>query len=299
MSANTAQMKQDKEMSAAMKDLRRMGRVIVSRPGVTVGVFILLMVIICAVFARWISPFDPDKTNMAQVLVQPGVQGHLLGTDNLGRDIVSRLIFGAQTALIVGFICTFLSAIIGVTLGITAGYFGRWVSMGIMRVVDAVMAFPNVLLALLISSVLGGGIQNVIIALTVGAIAVYVRITNGLTLSLKENDYVLAGRAMGASNLRQMLTHIFPNLLAPIIVQMTLQLGFVVLAEAGLSFLGVGIAPPTSAWGSMVFQGYVYLETNPIISLAPGVAIMLVVFAVNMVGDGLRDALDPKLRGKI
>jgi peptide/nickel transport system permease protein len=299
MSANMVQMKQDKQMSPAMKDLRRMGRVLVSRPGVTVGVCILLAVIIFAVFAKWIAPFDPDRTNMTQVLVQPGVQGHLLGTDNLGRDIVSRLIFGAQTALIVGFICTFLSAIIGVTLGITAGYFGKWVSTGIMRVVDAIMAFPNVLLALLIASILGGGIQNVVIALTVGAIAVYVRITNGLTLSLKENDYVLAGRAMGASNLRQMLTHIFPNLLAPVIVQMTLQLGFVILAEAGLSFLGVGIAPPTSAWGSMVFQGYVYLETNPFISLAPGVAIMLVVFAVNMVGDGLRDALDPKLRGKI
>ncbi len=299
MSANIAQVNQDKQMSAAMKDLRRMGRVIISRPGVTVGVCILLLVIICAVFAPWISPFDPDKTNMAEVLLQPGEKGHLLGTDNLGRDIVARLIFGARTALIVGFICTFLSAIIGITLGITAGYFGKWVSTAIMRVVDAIMSFPNVLLALLIASVLGGGIQNVIIALTVGAIAVYVRITNGLTLSLKENDYVLAGRAMGASNLRQMVTHIFPNLLAPVIVQMTLQLGFVVLAEAGLSFLGVGIAPPTSAWGSMVFQGYVYLETNPVISLAPGVAIMLVVFGVNMVGDGLRDALDPKLRGKI
>jgi len=299
MAANISQINQEKQMSAVAKDLRRFGRVIVSRPGVTAGVCILLMVIFCAVFAQWIAPFDPDKTNMTQVLLQPGEQGHLLGTDNLGRDIVSRLIYGARTALIVGFICSFLSASIGVTLGITAGYFGGWVSTAIMRVVDAVMSFPNVLLALLISSVLGGGIQNVIIALTVGSIVIYIRITNGLTLSLKENDYVLAGRAMGASNLRQMFTHIFPNLLAPVIVQMTLQLGFVILAEAGLSFLGVGIAPPTSAWGSMVFQGYVYLETNPIISLAPGMAIMLVVFAVNMVGDGLRDALDPKLRGKI
>lgn len=282
-----------------VSEWRRLLRVLLSRPGVTAGCFILLLVIIAAIFAKWLAPFPPNKIDMTAVMVQPGVGGHLLGTDDLGRDIVSRLIYGARTALIVGFITTAISAVVGVSLGISAGYFGRWVNAVIMRITDAVMSFPNVLLALVIAAVLGGGIRNVIIALSIGSICPYIRITNGLTLSIKENDYVLAGRAMGASNIRQMATHILPNALAPIIVQMTLQLGFVILAEAGLSFLGVGISAPTAAWGSMVFQGYVYLQTNPVISLAPGFAIMLVVFAFNMVGDGLRDALDPKLRGKI
>jgi peptide/nickel transport system permease protein len=282
-----------------ISEWRRLARVFTSRPTVTAGGIILLLVVICAVFAKWLAPFPPNQIDMTASMVQPGVRGHLLGTDDLGRDILSRLIYGSQVALMVGMIATALSAAIGVSLGITAGYFGRGVNMVIMRITDAMMSFPNILLALIIAAVLGGGTSNLIIALTVGSIPGYIRITNGLTLGIKENEYVLAGRAMGASNLRQMATHILPNALAPIIVQMTLQIGMLILAEAGLSFLGVGISPPTSAWGSMVYQGYVYLETNPVISLAPGVAIMLVVFAFNMVGDGLRDALDPKLRGKI
>lgn len=286
-------------MSPRVSEWRRVLRILTSRPGVAAGCFILLLVLIAAVFAKWLAPFNPNQINMAEVLVQPGIGGHLLGTDNLGRDIVSRLIYGARIALIVGFITTAISAAIGVTVGLIAGYFGRWVNMIIMRLTDTLMSIPRVLLALVIAAVLGGGIQNLIIALVVGSLPSYIRITNGLTISLIENDYVLAGRAMGAGNIRQMLTHVLPNALAPIIVQMTLQFGFVILSEAGLSFLGVGIKPPTAAWGSMIYQGYTYLQTNPIISLAPGVAIMLVVFAFNMVGDGLRDVLDPKLRGKI
>jgi peptide/nickel transport system permease protein len=282
-----------------VSEWRRVTRVFTSRPTVTIGGIILLLVVICAVFAKWLAPFPPNQIDMTASMVQPGVRGHLLGTDDLGRDILSRLIYGSQVALTVGLTATTLSAIIGVSLGITAGYFGKWGNMVIMRITDAMMSFPNILLALIIAAVLGGGTRNLIIALTIGTIPGYVRMTNGLTLGIKENEYVLAGRAMGASPLRQMVTHILPNALSPIIVQMTLQLGMLILAESGLSFLGVGISPPTSAWGSMVYQGYVYLETNPVISLAPGVAIMLVVFAFNMVGDGLRDALDPKLRGKL
>jgi peptide/nickel transport system permease protein len=166
-----------------------------------------------------------------------------------------------------------------------------------MRFMDALMGFPMILLSLVIAAVLGGGIHNVIIALSVATIPGYARTIHGLTLSIKENDYIMAQRAMGAGNLRTMIVHILPNALPPMIVLVTLQLGALILAEAGLSFLGIGIKPPGAAWGAMVYDGYRYLRTSPVLSFAPGLAIMLVVFAFNMVGDGLRDALDPRLRG--
>lgn len=171
--------------------------------------------------------------------------------------------------------------------------------MLIMRFVDALMTFPMLLLALLIASILGGGIQNVIIALTIGTIAPYARIVNGQTLSAKENDYVLASHSIGASDTRVIFRHIFPNVVPTLIVLVTMQLGTLILAEAGLSFLGIGIKPPGAAWGGMINDGYKYLLTNPVLSFAPGICIMLVVFGFMMVGDGLRDALDPRLRGSL
>ena len=162
---------------------------------------------------------------------------------------------------------------------------------------DALMGFPMILLALILAAVLGGGIWNVIIALSVATLPGYARVMNGLTLSIRENDYILAERAMGATSARTMLRHILPNAMPPMIVLVTLQLGFLILAEAGLSFLGIGIKPPGAAWGAMVSDGYRYMLSNPVLSFAPGLAIMVVVFAFNMVGDGLRDALDPRLRG--
>jgi peptide/nickel transport system permease protein/oligopeptide transport system permease protein len=166
-----------------------------------------------------------------------------------------------------------------------------------MRVMDALMGFPMLILAMLLAAVLGAGIQNVIIALTVATVPGYARVMNGLALSLKENDYVLAERSMGAGNWRVMLGHILPNAMPPMIVLVTLQLGGIIMAEAALSFLGIGIKPPGAAWGAMVNDGYRYLLTHPMLSFAPGIAIMVVVFAFNMIGDGLRDALDPRLRG--
>jgi peptide/nickel transport system permease protein len=167
----------------------------------------------------------------------------------------------------------------------------------IMRTMDSLMCFPGFLLVLLLAALLGGGIQNVIVALSIGAVPGYARVTCGLTLSLRENDYVLAQKSMGSGNWRVMLRHILPNAFPPLLVIITMQLGGLILAEAGLSFLGIGIKPPGAAWGSMVNDGYKYLLQAPVLSFAPGVAIMLVVFAFNMVGDGLRDALDPRLRG--
>jgi ABC-type dipeptide/oligopeptide/nickel transport system permease subunit len=265
---------------------------------VRIGLAILLIMILAAIFAPLIAPYSPTKTELSSSLAGPS-RAHLLGTDFLGRDTLSRLIYGARTALIVGFAATTFSAVVGVILGLLAGYFGGFVSAIIMRVIDALLALPLILLALVVAAVLGGGLKNVIIALSIGGVCPYARLMQGVVSSTRENDYVLVGRAMGASNLRIMGAHVLPNSMASIIVMMTLQFGGLILAEAGLSFLGVGIEPPTAAWGSMINDGYPVLMTEPLLSLAPGICVMLVVFAFNMVGDGLREALDPRLRGTI
>ena len=197
----------------------------------------------------------------------------------------------------VGFISVGIASIIGVTLGVISGYFGGIVNMFIMRAMDAFMCFPMILLALVIAAVLGGGIHNVIIALSVAIIPGYARVTHGLTLSIRENDYIMAGRSMGSNNWRLMFRHILPNAFPPLIVLITMQIGAAILAEAGLSYLGIGITPPDPSWGAMVNDGFKFLRVNPLLSFIPGIAIMLVVFAFSMVGDGLRDALDPRLRG--
>jgi peptide/nickel transport system permease protein len=275
---------------------RRFRRVFFQRKLVMFGLVVLLLLLFTAIFAEWLAPHDPYRGNLADSLSQPSRQ-YPLGTDIQGRDTLSRLIFGARTALLVGFVTVGIAAIVGITLGLVAGHFGGFIGMIIMRIMDALMGFPMLLLALVIAAVLGSGIHNVIIALSVATTPGYARTMYGLTLSIRENDYVLAQRAMGASSLRIVAGHILPNALPPMIVLVTLQLGTLILAEAGLSFLGIGIKPPGAAWGAMVLDGSRYLLTNPVLSFAPGLAIMLVVFAFNMVGDGLRDALDPRLRG--
>ncbi len=284
------------EAPPRVSEWRRFRRVFFQRKIVFFGLLVLIVLGLAAAFAPWISPYDPYKGNMRAVLLQPNAE-HLLGTDPLGRDTLSRLIYGSRTALLVGFTTVTFAAVAGVILGLTAGYFGGITNMIIMRIMDLFLSFPMIILALFIAALLGGGIQNVIIALGIGALPGYARVMHGLTLSIRENDYILAGRAMGSSNSRTMLSHILPNALPPMIVLITLQLGSIILAEAGLSYLGIGIKPPGAAWGAMVNEGYRYLLTNIWLSVAPGLAIMLVVFAFNLVGDGLRDALDPRLRG--
>jgi ABC-type dipeptide/oligopeptide/nickel transport system permease subunit len=275
---------------------QRFKRVFFQRKIVLFGLVILILLLITAVFAPLLSPFDPNQINMVESLQQPSMS-HLLGTDLQGRDTLSRLIYGSRTALIIGFGSVILAGIIGISLGMIAGYVGGVANMIIMRFMDALMGFPMILLALLLTAVLGSGMINVIIALSIATIPGYARVMHGQTLSVKENDFILAQRSMGSSTIRTMFRHILPNELPPMIVLITLQLGSLILAEAGLSFLGVGIQPPNTAWGAMVADGRRYLLSYPWLSLAPGAAIMLVVFAFNLVGDGLRDALDPKLRG--
>jgi peptide/nickel transport system permease protein len=286
------------EGPARFSEWRRFRRVFFSRGMVRFGLTVLLLLLFTAAFAPLLAPYDPYKPGAGGSLLQP-CSKHLLGTDLLGRDTLSRLIYGSRTVLMVGFLSVGIASIIGVTLGMVSGYFGGIANAIIMRSVDAFMCFPMILLALVIAALLGGGIHNVIIALSVAIIPGYARVTRGLTLSIRENDYILAERSMGASNLRTMVMHILPNAMPPLIVLMTMQLGNLILAEAGLSFLGIGIEPPGAAWGAMVNDGYKYLIRNPTLSFAPGLAIMLVVFAFNIVGDALRDALDPRLRGRI
>jgi len=287
-----------KEGPPRVSEWRRFRRVFFQRRIVIFGILVLLVLAIAAIFAAWLVPYSPYDTDMRGTLQQPN-KAHLLGTDPLGRDTLSRLIYGTRTALIVGFTTVAIAVFAGILLGLIAGYFGGAVNMIIMRIMDLLISFPMIILALFIAALLGGGIQNVIIALGIGSLPGYARVMHGLTLSIRENDYVLAERAMGSSNLRTMLSHILPNALPPMIVLITIQLGGIILAEAGLSYLGIGIKPPGAAWGAMVNEGYRYLLTNPMLSFAPGLAIMLVVFAFNLVGDGLRDALDPRLRGTL
>ncbi len=277
---------------------RRFRRVFFGRKVVTFGLIIIALLIIAAVFAPVLAPYNPYEQDLNSLLLQPS-RAHILGTDALGRDTLSRVIYGAQVSLIVGITAILIAGAIGMALGLIAGYFGGMTNAIIMRCVDALMSLPMMVLVLVIASMLGGGLKNVVIALGISGVAMYARMMCGQTLSIRENDYIMAGRAMGASDIRIMMRHLLPNCFPPMIVLMTMQMGIMILAEAGLSFLGVGIEPPTAAWGAMVTDGYRYLFSNPMLSFAPGLAVMLVVFAFNMVGDGLRDALDPRLRGRI
>jgi peptide/nickel transport system permease protein len=277
-------------------ELKRFFKVFLGRGLVIFGLVIIVSFVVTAIFAPQIAPYDPIKRNLSESLQQPSSK-HLLGTDVLGRDTLSRLIYGTRISLIVGVVVVFIAGGIGVVLGAIAGYYGGIIGAVIMRLLDALMTIPMLLLALAIAALLGGGLKNIIIALGFGLIPGYARLMTSQVLVVKSLDYVMAAHSTGSSNLRIILRHIAPNCFAPILVLVTMMLGTTILAEAGLSFLGIGITPPTAAWGSMVTDGREYLLTNPMLSVAPGIAIMLVVFAFNMVGDGLIDALDPRLRG--
>jgi peptide/nickel transport system permease protein len=281
-----------------ISELRRFTKTFMGRPVVIFGSVVILIVLVCAIFPHLIAPYDPNKQDLNSVL-KPMSSTHLLGTDSLGRDMFSRIIYGSRTALIIATCAIASGAVAGIVLGLMAGYFGGWTNTIIMRFIDALMAFPGMLLALTIAALLGGGMVMVIIALGVSGIPIYARVMCSMAMSIRENDYVLASRSLGASNSRIMFSHILKNAIPPVIVIMTINIGMTIMAEAGLSFLGIGIKEPQIAWGSLVNDGYKYLLSYPVISIAPGVAILLVVFAFNMVGDGLRDAIDPSLRGTL
>ena len=280
------------------REFRRFMRVFFSRGVVVFGIVIIVLFLATAAFASLMAPYDPYEQDLTQSLRMPS-SAHLLGTDTLGRDTLSRIIYGTRYSLMVGVIALGIAAVVGMILGLFAGYFGGWVQATIMRLMDSLMAFPMILLAMVAAGMLGAGLKNVMVALGIALVPGYARMMCGQALSVKENDYILAERSIGASDRRIMFRHIFPNCLPPLIVMITMMMGTTMLAEAGLSFLGIGLEIPNAAWGGMISEGYKYVLTNPILSLAPGLALMLVVFSFNMVGDGLRDALDPRLRGTI
>jgi len=284
--------------SKHISEAGRVLRIFFGRKLAVVGLFFVLLLVITAIFAPWIAPYGPDEMDLLNSLQQPSWQ-HLLGTDSMGRDVLSRVIYGSRTSLIIGIIAVSFSAIVGEAMGLVAAHFGGIVFTIIMRFTDALMSIPMMINALVIAMLLGSGLRNVIIALAIGGLAGQCRMMCGMAMSIKQNDYIAAGRSFGASDLRLMLRHILPNAFPPLLVMITMNLGMVILAEAALSFLGIGIVAPMCAWGSMISEGYKYLLTNPVLSFAPGLAIMVVVFGFNMMGDGLRDSLDPKLRGTL
>jgi len=286
------------EIAPAQSELRRVVRVFFGRKLAVVGLVLIVLLILTAIFAPWLAPYPPNDIDMAQTLAKPSAE-HWLGTDNLGRDVLSRIIYGARTSIIIAVGATAVSVILGETLGLIAAHFGGIVFQIIMRIIDALMAVPMLLVALIMASLLGGGVRNVILALGVGMLPVHARMMCAQAFTVKQNDYILAAKAMGMGDLRIMFQEIVPNAFPALVVVITVGLGAVILAEAGLSFLGVGVMPPYPAWGRMISDGYKYILSNPALALSPGAAIMLVVFGFNMMGDGLRDALDPRLRGVV
>ena len=265
-------------------------------PKAAVGATILTLLILMALFAGVIAPYDPTLQNFDESLVNPS-SDHLLGTDRLGRDVFSRIIHGSRISLRIGFIAVGIAAVVGLPLGILAGFFGGWVDEVLMRLTDAMIAFPNLIFLLGVVAVLGPGVVNVMIALGLNSFPIYARLIRAQSLSIKERDFVTAARSLGASNSRIIAKHILPNAAQPLVVQGSLALGTAVLAESGLSFLGIGIEPPTPTWGVIISEGFPVIRTNWWISVAPGFFIVAFVFSVNLMGDRLRDVLDPRLRG--
>ncbi len=259
------------------------------------GLYLILILAMVAVFADLLAPYDPIRV-VADSALQSPTRDHLLGTDPLGRDILSRLIHGARISLRVGLVSVGIAALCGTTLGLLAGYYGRWLDLIIMRLIDLLLAFPNVLLALVIIAVLGPGIFNLMIAVGISATPGYGRLVRGSVLSIKENTYVEAAVAVGAPDQVIIRRHILPNVLAPVIIFSTLGMAGAILTGAALSFLGLGVQPPTPEWGTMLSEGRNYLRIAWWIATFPGLAIMVTVLSINMLGDGLRDALDPRMK---
>ena len=257
------------------------------------GLTIVLLYIFIAIFASLIAPHDPLQIFSGQLRKPPGPQ-FLMGTDEVGRDILSRIIFGSRVSMRVGLISVGIAATCGTIVGLIAGYAGGWFDLLTMRVIDVLLAFPGILLAIAIVAVLGPGLDNVMIAVGIEAIPAYVRTVRASTLSVREQDFVLAARAAGAPAHRVVARHILPNVLAPVIVLMTVGVGLAILTAAGLSFIGIGAQPPTPEWGSMLATARTYLRDAPWIAAFPGLAIVVLVLALNLLGDGLRDALDPR-----
>lgn len=262
------------------------------------GLVVLAVLAIVAVFADAIAPYTVNEVNIPNRLAPPS-SDFIFGTDEFGRDVFSRVIIASRVSLQVGFISVGLAMAVGVPIGLIAGYYGKLIDSVLMRMMDVLFSFPAILLAIAILAALGAGITNAMIAIGIVYTPIFARITRGSVLSLKESVFVTAARSLGATDARIIRTHILPNVLAPIIVQTSLSLAFAILAEAALSFLGLGVQPPDPAWGRILADGRGFFQDAPWMAIFPGLAILLTVMAFNFLGDGLRDALDPQQRSVI
>ncbi|HAZ31014.1 TPA: hypothetical protein DCY65_05565 [Candidatus Acetothermia bacterium] len=278
--------------------LRDAVRRLVRRRTAVVGLAIVLFFLLVGLLAPLIAPYDPLEVN-PRARLSPMSRENPMGRDELGRDILSRIIYGARISLIVGVVSVSVGFVIGVPWGIVSGYKGGMLDLLTQRVVDALLSFPTILLAILVVTVIGPGLWNTMLAVGLVSVPNYTRVVRGLVLSLREEDYVTAARALGASDVRVLLRHIMPNALAPVVVLSTLYLATAILAAAGLGFLGLGAQPPMPEWGAMLSRGRLFLMVAPHVAVFPGLAILFAVLGYNLLGDGLRDALDPRLRGQV
>jgi peptide/nickel transport system permease protein len=269
-------------------------RLVRNRAAIFGGIVVLLL-IGTSLAAPLIAPYDPLKQNLRNNLLSPS-PAHWFGTDVHGRDIFSRVLYGAAISLRIGFMGALLGGAIGVVLGLIAGFYGGWADMLIMRLVDIQLAFPGLLLAIAIITVIGPGLENVIIAVSVFSVPTFTRVVRGSVLSVRQRDFIMAAHTVGARNIRIMRLHLFPNILAPVLVLLTMRVATAILTAASLSFLGLGAQPPIPEWGAMLSDGRDYLVLAPHVATFPGLAILLAVLGFNLLGDGLRDALDPRMR---
>lgn len=282
---------------AGTPEWKRIGRALLKNRGAAVGLAIFSVLVASAMLASLVAPYPPNEQNLINALQSPS-STHLMGTDEFGRDILSRILHGSAISLRMGLLAVSLAGLVGVTLGLCAGYFGGALDAILMRLVDALLAFPDILLALVVLTILGPSISSVTIAVAVAQIPVFVRVARASSLTERELDYVVAGRVLGAPTSRILLLHLLPNIAAPLMVLASVSIGSSILVGAGLSFLGLGARPPSPEWGAMLISSRLYIYDAPWIALFPGAAIMLTVFAFNMMGDGLRDATDVRLRNR-
>ena len=262
-----------------------------------IGLGLLLVIVLAAVFAPWLAPHDPLQQNIAYRLEPPSAE-FWLGTDSYGRDVLSRLVYGARVSLLVGFVAILIAMCIGSALGILAGYLGGLVDQLIMGLVDVLLSFPTLLLGLMVAAMLGASLENLIIAIAITEIAPFVRVARAPTIALKQRDFVEAGRALGYGPLRLMGVHILPNMVSDVVVLGSLWMASAIRTEASLSFIGLGVPPPAATWGSMIREGFENILDAWWLTVFPSVAILLTVLALNLLGDALRDAIDPKLRSE-
>ncbi|MBI3292039.1 MAG: ABC transporter permease [Elusimicrobia bacterium] len=261
-----------------------------------VGAVLSGLMCVAAIAGPLVAPFDPAGVHPADRLVWPN-ETYLLGTDELGRDLLSRVLHGSRVSLQVGVTSVSIAGLVGVLMGLAAGFYGGVLDLAVMRVMDVLFAFPIILLALALVAVLGTDLRNLILAITIVYVPTFARIARGSTLVVVAESYIDAARSVGASDGRIIMKHVLPNVGAPIIVQFTINLAYAILVEASLSFLGLGVQPPAPTWGGMLSDGKDYIEISPWVSVVPGLAIMFTVLGLNLLGDGMRDALDPRLRG--